>query len=89
MGGDVESVLKEVGLTENTTDHGAGRDKEATPGSSPLGIPRSQRKSKQLPSDKVFLHCNVGSKEDKSATPQDDVEEVGVHQTATACRGGH
>lgn len=89
MGGDVESVLKEVGLTEDTKDHGTGRDKEATPGSSPLGISRSHRKSKQLPSDKVFLHCNVGSKEDKSATPQDDVEEVGVTPNAMACRGSH
>ena len=65
MGGDVESVLKEVGLAE---DEGTG--------SGPNGGMAGGDKGGKGGDERVWLHCIVGGKLDEKK-PEAEEEEVG------------
>lgn len=59
MGGDVEEVLKDVGLGEDETE-----------GDSPNGERESSRKEEA----KVFLHCTVGGLEGEAERRKEEDE---------------
>lgn len=58
MGGDVEEVLRDVGLAEEDT---GGQEKNGTPGG-------------KKEEGKVFLHCTVGPKEGEVDKSKDEEE---------------
>lgn len=63
VGGDVESVLKDVGLAEED-------EEESRSGS----VPRGNGKRKDSAGERVWLHCVVGAKVEE--TPKEQEEEV-------------
>ncbi|WRT67947.1 uncharacterized protein IL334_004921 [Kwoniella shivajii] len=72
VGGDVENVLKEVGLTEDLSDsdpdprgHGNGLG---------LGVGSNESRSKKDENERVWLHCIVGGKEEKSSSTSEHEE---------------
>ncbi|WWC70910.1 uncharacterized protein I206_104862 [Kwoniella pini CBS 10737] len=64
VGGDVENILKDVGLTEDNFNSNDDLNKSKENG------------FKEKEQDKVWLHCIVGSKEEK--TPSNEEEEPTV-----------
>nr|XP_019045443.1 hypothetical protein I302_05833 [Kwoniella bestiolae CBS 10118]OCF24373.1 hypothetical protein I302_05833 [Kwoniella bestiolae CBS 10118] len=63
VGGDVENVLKEVGLTE---DLGSSSEEEDG------GKKKEKRDDKGTTSEKVWLHCIVGGKEERVASNDEE-----------------
>ncbi|OCF57069.1 hypothetical protein L486_05928 [Kwoniella mangroviensis CBS 10435] len=72
VGGDVENVLKEVGLTEDRSESSSsdGEDDE----NDDDGGKRRKKADEKIVNEKVWLHCIVGGKEEKTST--DEEEEV-------------
>ncbi|WVQ85033.1 hypothetical protein IAT38_007197 [Cryptococcus sp. DSM 104549] len=75
VGGDVESVLKEVGLGEEGAGEGGGRTGEETRGGGRQGAGEKKQET-------VWIHCIVGGKEE---TPQ--VQETAAQPSAPRRRG--
>ncbi|WWC62769.1 uncharacterized protein I303_105366 [Kwoniella dejecticola CBS 10117] len=82
VGGDVESVLKDVGLAEEynhddeddleEADSPKGRRRDTGKEKTKKGI---KAKEKEKENEKVWLHCIVGGKEEKAQTSNNEGEE--------------
>lgn len=77
MGGELESVLKEVGLSDNTEgDDAPMTGTSANSGGRATGA--SPKTAKPAEEPKVWLHCNVGPRMDVKEEKAEDesAEEV-------------
>ena len=76
MGGDVESVLKEVGLAEDG-DSGTGSGSGSGTGTGKNGRMAGDKE------ERVWLHCIVGGKLDEKKPEAGDDEEVRRHRPSS------
>ncbi|WWC88557.1 uncharacterized protein L201_003468 [Kwoniella dendrophila CBS 6074] len=86
VGGDVENVLKEVGLTEDLSESSSSYSSSSEIEDEDIDENqarnvRKQKKREKLnkdstaPNEKVWLHCIVGGKEEKIKTTEDEENE--------------
>ena len=79
VGGDVESVLKDVGLAED----------EPRPGGPDAASGNGKGMGKGRAGERVWLHCNVGGRaDDKASKVRDEADEVGFFRGHEEMGGG-
>jgi hypothetical protein len=76
VGGDVESVLKEVGLADDEDDEDAGIGSGTRAGPAGKEKGRGKGKDREGKEERVWLHCNVGARMDVKKEEDKEEEEV-------------